>query len=120
MEVGLIEIGKAFDDRGELIYVDLEEHIPFKIKNVFFIRNVPSGSTRGNHANTKSHEVLICVAGNFTVTIGHQKVYKLQDSTKALIVPNGNWIELSQFSSDAVCLVLSSDSYDPEEKITND
>lgn len=119
MEVSLIQIGSSVDHRGQINYLDVANQIPFEVKNVFFIKDVPSGASRGNHSNVNSHELLICIKGSFTVTIDHEKVFNLENSEKALLVPHKHWIELSKFSEGAVCLVLSSESYDPNEKITD-
>ena len=117
MEISLIDIGKVVDERGELNFIDLQSQIPFTIKNFFFIKNVPQNKKRGCHSNQKTHEILIMVSGSLEVKLNKKKHFKLtSNNNKGLLIPSQNWIELYNFSNDAICVVLGSESYDEDEK----
>jgi dTDP-4-dehydrorhamnose 3,5-epimerase-like enzyme len=99
------------DPRGVLSVVD-DREIPFKIKRVFWISNVPPRAARGQHAHRKCEQVIICLVGSFDVWNEGMK-YELNDLTQTLLyVPSHTCLELKNFSRDAVALVLCSEYYD--------
>lgn len=101
------------DERGKLGVID-DREIPFKIKRVFWITDVPKGATRGHHAHRDCEQVIICIAGSFVAVVGSEKCIMSSDGA-ALLVPTGSYIQLSNFSSGAVCLVLCSEYYDASD-----
>jgi len=119
MKTSLIELGSVIDERGQINFVDIERHIPFQIKNFFFIKDVPSNQKRGCHSNEISHEFIMAVHGSFEIELNKRDKYILNSSLQGLLVPSGNWIELLNFSKDAVCVVLGSEPYNVSEKNTD-
>jgi mannose-6-phosphate isomerase-like protein (cupin superfamily) len=101
------------DPRGALGVID-DREIPFKIKRVFWISNVPQGQSRGHHSHKECEQVIICLAGRFDVRLDNEQ-YLLSVANVMLYVPIGTEIILSNFSPDAVCLVLCSEYYDENE-----
>jgi hypothetical protein len=97
------------DERGNLGVID-DRDIPFKIKRVFWITNVPANATRGNHAHRDCEQVIICLLGSFVATVDGQ-VYQMTNDSGHVLAATGSYIQLSAFSPNAVCLVLCSEYY---------
>jgi dTDP-4-dehydrorhamnose 3,5-epimerase-like enzyme len=95
--------------------------LPFKMKRVFYLYDVPQGSFRGKHAHIEHFTFLIAINGSFDVTLidtnGNQEVVTLNRPNKGLLIPNMVWHELNNFTSGAVCLVLASDVHKEEDYI---
>ncbi len=117
----IIDIPKIEDRRGNLSVVE-KDCIPFEIKRVYYLYDVPSGAYRGGHAHKEQLEFLIALSGSFEVVlkdgITKQKVM-LNRPDQGLLIPTGIWRELENFSSGAVCLVLASDVFDEDDYIRN-
>lgn len=108
------------DARGEISIADGSTHIPFEIKRVFYIYDVPEGSTRGRHAHLSCRRALIAARGRLRVGLTdgiETREYMLDSPDKALIVPPGLWEELSDFSADALLLVLADEIYRSEDYV---
>ena len=103
------------DARGALVSVE-DGELPFTIRRAFWIRDVPSGAVRGGHTHLLCHELVIAVAGTLTVHAG-DAVFQLDRPDVACHIPPGHRVSLHDFSPDAVCLVLASESYDPADHI---
>lgn len=101
------------DKRGNLGVID-DRELPFKIKRVFWITDVPSGATRGEHAHRDCEQVIICLAGSFVVTVDG-KTYPMTLDSGFVLVIAGSYIVLNDFSPDAVCLVLCSEYYNASD-----
>ena len=109
----IIEIPKIEDYRGNLAVIE-EDVIPFEVKRVYYLYDIPAGSSRGGHAHKVLSQFLIALSGSFDVIIknnGIEKRITLNNPSKGLLITPGNWRELENFSSGAVCLVLASDVY---------
>jgi len=116
----IIDLPKISDPRGNLTFIESNKHIPFEIKRVYYLYDVPGGETRGGHANKKSHQLLIAVSGSFDVVVddGYEKRrYHLNRSFYGLYIPTMIWREMDNFSSGSVCLVLASDFYNEDDYI---
>lgn len=119
--IKIIEIPKitAPDGRGNLSVVE-RDILPYPIKRVYYLYDVPSNSTRGGHAHIQLQQCLIALSGSFTVVVDDGKERKeilLNRPDKGLLIPNGIWRELIEFSAGAVCLSLVSAEYDEEDYI---
>ncbi len=119
--ITLKEIPKitAPDGRGNLSVIE-KELLPYKIKRVYYLYDVPSDSTRGGHAHKELQQFLIAVAGSFSVVLDNgreRKTFLLNRPNKGLLIPSGVWRELENFSAGAVCLSLVSAAYDEEDYI---
>jgi dTDP-4-dehydrorhamnose 3,5-epimerase-like enzyme len=117
-EPTLIDLPKVHDPRGNLTFIEGTRHIPFEIKRVFYLYDVPGGETRAGHANKKLEQFIVAMSGSFDIVLddGHsRKTYALNRSYYGLYIPGMIWREIENFSSGSVCLVLASDFYDAED-----
>ena len=112
----LIELPKIHDLRGNLTFIQHPDHLPFEIKRVFWIYDVPGGEKRGGHASKKQHEVIISLSGSFDVIItlpnGTLKCFTLNRSYFGLYIPPLHWRHMENFSTNSVSLHLCNDSFD--------
>jgi len=106
---------------GNLAVIE-KECLPYPIKRVYYLFDVPSDSYRGGHAHKEQLEFLIALSGSFNVTLDNgsqKKSFLLNKPNKGLLLPTGIWRELEDFSSGAICLVLSSGEFDEGDYIRN-
>jgi hypothetical protein len=111
----IIELPKIGDPRGNLTFVEGGRHVPFDIKRVYYLYDVPGGADRGGHSHKGLHQLLIAMSGSFDVVLsdGFRTCTRhLNRSYYGLYIPPMIWRELGNFSSGSVCLVLASDAYD--------
>lgn len=116
----IIELPKITDPRGNLSFIEGGRHIPFEIKRVYYLYDVPGGSDRGSHAHKKLHQFIVAMSGSFDVVLddGSQKRrFHLNRSYYGLYVCPMMWRYLDNFSSGAVCMVLASELYDEMDYI---
>jgi len=116
----LIDLPKISDPRGNLSFIEGGRHIPFDIKRVYYIYDVPGGSDRGSHAHKKLHQFIVAMSGSFDVVLDdgeEKKRFHLNRSYYGLYVCPMMWRELDNFSSGAVCMVLASAHYDETDYI---
>lgn len=116
----LIDLPKIEDARGNLTFVEGDKHIPFDIKRVYYLYDVPGGSHRGAHAHRDLHQFMIAMSGSFDVTLtdGHEeKTFHLNRSYFGLYICPMMWRYLDNFSSGAVCMVMASARYDEGDYI---
>lgn len=119
MDVKIIEFPKVENRKGNLAVIE-KEVIPFAIKRVYYLYDVPSTSTRGGHAHKSLSQVLIAISGSFDVLLKdgtETRVVTLNKPDRGLLIKNYTWRELENFSSGAVCLVVASQEYDEEDYI---
>lgn len=110
-----IQLPQNVDSRGHLTFLESDVHIPFAVKRVFWISNVPKGQTRGGHAHWTCHEVVFAVAGQFEIELDdgqHRATIVVDNPTRGITVPAGVWCELRHFAPGTVCLVVASQEYD--------
>jgi hypothetical protein len=110
----LINLPKIADPRGNLTFIEGNNHIPFEIKRVFYLYDVPGGADRGGHALKSCHQFLIAMSGSFDVILydGREKQrIHLNRSYNGLYIPPMIWREMDNFSSGSVCLALASTPY---------
>ena len=118
--VRLFELPKIEDDRGNLSFIEEENHIPFKIKRTYWIYDVPGGQVRGGHAFKKQEEFIVALSGSFDVLVNNGtevKSFQLNRSYYGLYVPNHLWRHMENFSTNAVALVLSSTIFHEDDYI---
>ena len=111
----IIDLPKVSDPRGNLTFVESSRHIPFEIKRVFYLYDVPGGANRAGHALKTCHQFIIAMSGSFDVILDDgmtQHRYHLNRSYYGLYIPPLIWREIDNFSSGSVCLALASDIYD--------
>lgn len=120
-DCSIIELNKHHSDRkGNLSVVQNGETIPFDVKRVYYIYDVPGGAERGSHAHRELSQLIVAASGSFTVTLDDgacKRAFFLNRPYQGLYVKPGMWRELSDFSSGAVCMVLASDIYNQKDYI---
>ena len=116
----IIEIPKIEDPRGNLSFVEEENHIPFKIERTYWIYDVPGGEVRGGHAFKEQHELIIAISGSFDVMVhdGNKKLmFCLNRSYNGLYIPCGYWRQMRDFSTNSLALVLASTYFNENDYI---
>ena len=114
----IVGLPKITDTRGNLTFVESNNHIPFDIKRVYYLYDVPGGAERGGHGHKALHQLIIAISGSFDIHLddGHsKKTVHMNRSYNGLYLCPMIWREIDNFSSGAVCLVLASDYYDEED-----
>lgn len=109
----IIEIPKVHDTRGNLSVIE-NEVIPFEMKRVYYLYDIPSGSRRGGHSHKDQQEFLVALSGSFDVILNdgqNEKKVTLNKPNQGLLIPQGIWRELENFSSGSVCLVIASEVF---------
>jgi oxalate decarboxylase/phosphoglucose isomerase-like protein (cupin superfamily) len=122
-KVNLISLPRLFDQRGNLSVIEGNNHVPFQIKRVYWIYDVPGGEVRGGHAYKKLNEVIIALSGSFDVVVQDQKerrVINLNRSYYGLFVPEMIWRSIENFSTNALCLILASERYEESDYIRDE
>ena len=110
----VIELPKISDPRGNLTFIEGDSQIPFQIKRVYYLYDVPGGSERGGHAHKDLTQLIIAMSGSFDITLDDgsgKKMFHLNRSYQGLLVCPMIWRELDNFSSGSVCMVLASNVY---------
>ena len=113
-DVKLIDLPKFLDPRGNLSFIEEENHIPFKIARAYWIYDVPGGEVRGGHAFKEQQELIVALSGSFDVVVddGKQKQkHSLNRSYFGLYIPAGLWRDMENFSTNSLALVISSTHY---------
>ena len=121
-ECRVIGLPKVDDARGNLTFIEEDNHVPFEIKRVYYLYDIPGGESRGGHAHRKLEQFIIAANGSFDVVIddGYNSMrFHLNRSYYGLYIPRMVWRELDNFSSGSVCLVLASEHYEEEDYIRN-
>ena len=116
----ILELPIVKDHRGNLTFIENSKHIPFDIKRVYYLYDVPGGAERGGHAHKELQQFITAAMGSFDITLNdgyEQKTFHMNRSYYGLYIPKMIWRELKNFSSGSVCLVLVSDFYKPEDYI---
>lgn len=116
----IIQLPKISDPRGNLTFIEETRHIPFKIKRVYYLYDVPGGETRAGHTHKTLQQFIIAANGSFDVITddgSRKETFHLNRSYYGLYLPPMVWRELTNFSSGSVCLVLASELFEEPDYI---
>jgi len=119
MNYKIIDIPKINNTKGNIGVIE-NDTIPFDVKRVYYLFDIPSGAKRGGHAHKKLKQVLIAISGSFDVVLKDGKskeIITLNRPDKGLLIENNIWRELENFSSGSVCLVLASEEFSEDDYI---
>lgn len=119
-ECSIIDLRKISDPRGNLTPIEGGGDVPFDIKRIYYLYDVPSGESRGAHAHKALKQLIIAANGSFTITLSdgkNKKAFNLNRPYQGLLIVPGIWRDLDNFSSGAVLLCLASEHYEAEDYI---
>ena len=114
----IVELPKISDPRGNLTFIEQRDHIPFEIKRVYYLYDVPAGAERGGHGHIALCQLIVALAGSFDIQLDDGRVkqtFHLNRPYQGLYVCPMIWREINNFSSGAVCMVLASNLYDESD-----
>ncbi len=116
----IINLPKILDPRGNLTFIEGDNHIPFPIARVYWIYDVPGGEVRGGHAFKQQQEMIIALSGSFDVIIDdsqEKQTFHLNRSYYGLFIPPGYWRQMENFSTNSLAVVMSSTRFEQEDYI---
>ncbi len=116
----ILPLSKIHNRVGNITIVEDQTHIPFDVRRIYYLYDIPSGEDRGGHAHKALHQLIVAASGSFHVLLDdgqNKKIVTLNRPDYGLMVVPGIWRELLEFSSGAICLVLASQKYDNEDYI---
>jgi len=119
-EIKLIELPKFEDPRGNLSFIEENDHIPFNIERVYWIYDVPGGMKRGGHAFKEQKEFIVAMSGSFDVYVNdgiNETKISLNRSYYGLYIPQGIWREMENFSTNALAMVISSTVFSEDDYV---
>jgi hypothetical protein len=119
-KIRIIHLPKIVDDRGNLSFIEEENHVPFKVKRVYWIYDVPGGEFRGSHAFRETDEFIVALSGSFDVVLHdgrEEKKYSMNRSYYGLFVSKLNFRRLENFSTNSLALILASTLYNENDYI---
>lgn len=118
----LLEFPKIGDHRGSLCFIEGGEHVPFPIRRIYYLFDIPDGADRGGHAHKALEQVMIAIHGSFDLILNdgaEERSLHLSDPSEGVYIGNHVWREIRNFSAGAVCVVLASERYDESDYIRN-
>lgn len=116
----IVQLPKITEQRGNLTFIESARHLPFEIKRIFYVYDVPTGTDRGAHAHKSLHEFVVCLSGSFDVTLDNgfdKKTVHLNRPWLGLHIPPLIWAAEVNFDPGSLLLVLASDYYNKEDYI---
>jgi hypothetical protein len=119
-DCSIIEVTKISNRAGNISIVEGLKNLPFRPRRIFYIYDIPAGEARGAHAHKKCHQFLIAASGSFEIEVDdskEKKVFFLNRPFYGLHIPSGIWAHEMNFSAGAICLVLTSHSFDEKDYI---
>lgn len=118
----ILPLNKIHNRAGNITIVEGKTHVPFDVKRVYYLYDIPGGEDRGGHAHKELRQLIVAASGSFNVLLDdglNKKIVTLNRPDYGLLVVPGIWRELMEFSSGAICLVLASEIYDESDYFRN-
>ena len=118
----VVELPKIHNESGNITVLENNNDIPFDIKRIYYLYDVPMGSERGGHGHYELQQYIVAASGSFTFVLDdgvNKSDFFLNDPSKALYIRPGIWREIKEFSSGSICLVLASHEYNEDDYIRN-
>jgi len=122
MNARIINLPKIEDPRGNLSFIEEENHVPFKIERTYWIYDVPGGQVRGGHAFREQREFIVAISGSFDVMVDNgtaRQIFSLNRSYYGLYIPAGLWRQMQNFSTNSLAIILSSTRYHEDDYLRN-
>lgn len=119
-DCSIIEFDKHHHDTGNLTVVENDRTVPFAVRRVYYLYDVPGGGNRGSHAHKELSQLIVSASGSFTITLDDgivKRTFTLNRPYQGLLIVPGIWRTLEDFSSGAICMVLASHGYDEADYI---
>ncbi|WP_231625458.1 FdtA/QdtA family cupin domain-containing protein [Pedobacter sp. R20-19] len=119
-EIKIIQLPRILDERGNLSFLEENNHIPFTIRRTYWIYDVPGGETRGGHSYKTNQEFIIALSGSFDIVFNDGKTtrtYSLNRSYYGLYVPAGLWRHMDNFSTNSLAFIVASTDYNESDYI---
>jgi UDP-2-acetamido-3-amino-2,3-dideoxy-glucuronate N-acetyltransferase len=119
-DLQIVRLPLIEDDRGSLVFAEVEQLLPFTPQRFFVVHSVPDRQVRGEHAHKELHEFVVALKGSVKINIMNndgEREFLLNDPTMGLHIPPKTWRILSDYSDDAILLVLASDKYDADDYV---
>lgn len=116
----ILPLNKIHNRAGNITIVEGAQNIPFEVRRIYYLYDIPGGESRGGHAHKELHQLVVAASGSFDVLLDdgeNKKVVTLNRPDYGLLIVTGIWRELMEFSSGAICLVLASHTYDAADYI---
>jgi dTDP-4-dehydrorhamnose 3,5-epimerase-like enzyme len=114
----LLTLPKNHQMNGNLTSITNSQEVPFDIKRIYYLYDVPGGNSRGGHAHKDLYQIMIALSGSFSVTLDDgtlKRNFLLNQPYQGLLIPPGLWRDLDNFSSGSICMVLASELYDEND-----
>ncbi len=118
----IVTLNKNHQLKGNLTAVTNGDQVPFDVKRVYYLYDIPGGLNRGGHAHVALQQFVVALSGSFDITLddgSSKRTFQLSRPNVGLLLPAGLWRELSNFSSGSICMVLASEEYDEADYIRN-
>lgn len=122
LDCAVIDVSKIHNEAGNITVVENGDNIPFDVKRIYYLYDVPGGERRGGHAHYKLEQYVIAASGSFDVVLDdgkERRTISLNRPNLALHIVPGLWRELENFSSGSICMVLASHKYSEKDYIRN-
>ena len=121
-DCAILPLNKIHNRAGNITIVEGQKNIPFDVRRIYYLYDIPGGEDRGGHAHRELQQLIVAASGSFNVMLDdgiNKKVVTLNRPDYGLFVVPGIWRELMEFSSGAICLVLASHTYDENDYLRN-
>ena len=119
-DCSIIDVSSVHNDAGNITVLENQINVPFDIKRIYYLYDIPGGESRGGHAHYELEQFMVAASGSFDVTLDdgiNRKTVNLSRPNLALHILPGLWREIGNFSSGAICLVLASKKYSEEDYV---